>query len=172
MKNFTDILAIVAVVGGVVAAVASYAKALSEVKMGQLIVYKDWGDFLRASAWIVIGPFGAFYAFGGENIPSRVLGAISLVAGIISFWWTCAGAFRYNCGSRRGLALFARFAVTLLCFFAIGEVSEKFGKYKRGELGVVRGVLIPVLIFAWVFRELIRPMIGLQYYHAWRLMRE
>ena len=172
MKDFSDIFAIVVVVGGVVAAIAGYAKALSEVKMGRLIVYRDWGDFFMASAWVVLLPFGVLNAMDNEGTSSCVLGIAMAIGGVASFWWACAGAFRYNHGSQRGLALFARFAVTLLCLCAIGKLSEKFDQYKRGELGVVRGVLLPALIFAYVFREFIHPMIGLQYYHAWRLARE
>lgn len=174
MKSFTDVLAIVALVGSVVAAIVCYAKALAEVKSGRLVVYRDWGDFLKASAWILLVPYGVFsilFDDGGEW-PARTLGVIAIAVGAVSFWWSCAGAYRYNTGSRRGLALFARFAVTLLCVFALAKLQEKFDLYKRGQLGVVRGVLIPALIFAWVFREFIQPMIGLRYYHAWQLASE
>ena len=172
MKDIVDILVVVAVVAVAIAAVVCYARALTEVKCGQLIVYKDWGDFFKASAWVVLLPFGVLNALDNESNPSRVIGIAMAIGSVVSFWWACAGAFRYNHGSRRGLALFARFAVTLLCVCAIGKLSEKFDQYKRGELCVIRGVLIPALIFAWVFREFIQPMIGLQYYHAWRLARE
>lgn len=172
MKDIVDILIVAAMIGVAIAAVVCYAKALTEVKMGRLIVYRDWGDFFKASAWVALLPFGVLNTLYGETRSSQVLGIVVFVGGIASLWWMCAGAFRYNHGSRRGLALFARFAVTLLCVCAIGKLSEKFDQYKRGELGVIRGVLIPALIFAWVFREFIQPMIGLQYYHAWRLARE
>lgn len=172
MKDIVDILIVSAMIGVAIAAMVCYAKALTEVKMGRLIVYRDWGDFFKASAWIILLPFGLLNALYGETRSSQVFGVVVAVGGVVSFWWACAGAFRYNTGSRRGLALFARFAVTLLCVCAIGKLSEKFDQYKRGELGVIRGVLIPALIFAWVFHEFIQPMIGLQYYHAWRLARE
>ena len=171
MKNFTDILAIAAVVGGVVAAIAGYAKALSEVKIGRLIVYRDWGDLFKASAWILLVPYGVLsilFDDGGEW-PARTLGVIAIAVGAVSFWWSCAGAYRYNSGSRRGLALFARFAVTLLIVFALGKLHENFRQYRRGELGVIRGILIPALIFAWVFHEFIQPMIGTRCHAASRL---
>ena len=172
MKDSVDIVVVVAMVGVAIAAVVCYARALTEVKCGKLVVYRDWGDFFKASAWIVLLPFGLLNALYGETRSYQVFGCVVFVGGVASFWWACAGAFRYNHGTRCGLALFARFAVTLLCVCAIGKLSEKFDQYKRGELGVIRGVLIPVLIFAWVFREFIQPMSGLQYYHAWRLARE
>ncbi len=172
MNNFSNIVACILAIGGIVAVIVCYARALTEVKRGRLIVYRNWGDFFKASAWIVLLPFGLLNALYGETRSSQVFGIVVAVGGVVSFWWACAGAFRYNIGSRRGLALFARFAVTLLCVCAIGKLSEKFDQYKRGELGVVRGVLLPALIFAWVFREFIQPMIGLQYYHAWGLARD
>ena len=47
----------------------------------------------------------------------------------------------------------------LLLVFALGRLQEKLEQYKRGELGVIRGVLIQLVVFAWVFNYLIRPMI-------------
>ena len=122
---------------------------------------------------MVLVPYGACSLFdGGAEWPARTFGALILFCGVASFWRACTGAFRYNSGSSRWLALYARFAVTLLFVLALGKLQEKLDQYKCGELGVIRGVLIPVLIFAWVFREFIQPMIGLQYYHAWRLARD
>lgn len=40
------------------------------------------------------------------------------------------------------------------------KLSKKLQAYKRHELGVIRGVLIPLAVFAAVFNWLIRPMIG------------
>ena len=52
-----------------------------------------------------------------------------------------------------------RLAVALLALFAVAKLSEKFQAYKRDELVFVRGVLIPLAVFAAVFNWLIRPMI-------------
>ena len=174
MKNFADILTIVAVVGGVAAAIVGYAKALAEVKAGRLVVYRDWGDFLKASVWILLVPYGFFsilFDDGGEW-PARTLGVIAIAVGAVSFWWSCAGAYRYNTGSRRWLVLFARFAVMLLIVFALGKLQENFKRYDHEELGAVRGVLMPLPLFAWVFHEFIQPMIGLRYYNALRMTGE
>ena len=164
MSELSNILLYLAVIGGIVLFVVCYVKALAEVKAGRLVVYCDWGDFLKASAWILLVPYGVFsilFDDGGEW-PARMLGVIAIAVGAVSFWWSCAGAYRYNTGSRRGLALFARFAVTLLIVFALGKLQENFKRYHRGEFGAIRGILIPALIFAWVFHEFIQPMIGFQ----------
>ena len=72
-----------------------------------------------------------------------------------------ARAFRYNSTRRLGwIALGARLAVALLALFAVAKLSEKLQAYKRRELGIIRGVLIPLVIFGLVFRYGIRPMIG------------
>ena len=166
MNNFSDILAYVLAIGGIVLFVACYAKALTEVKAGRLVVYRDWGDFIKASLWALLIPYGACSLFldnGDGNWPSHALGVVAIVGGCVSFWWACAGAYRYNTGTRRGLALFARFAATLLFVFALGKLTEKFKQFRRGEAGVIDGVLIPAILFAWVFHALIQPMIGSQY---------
>ena len=168
MSDTSNALLYLAAIGGIVLFVVCYAKALAEVKAGRLVVYRDWGDFLKASAWILLVPYGVFsilFDDGGEW-PARALGVIAIAVGAVSFWWSCAGAYRYNTGSRRGLALFARFAVTLLIVFALGKLQENFKRYQHGEFGVIRGILIPALIFAWVFHELIQPMIGVRYLNA------
>lgn len=164
MSESSKVLLYLAVIVGIVLSVVCYAKALKEVKAGRLVVYRDWGDFLKASAWILLVPYGVFsllFDDDGEWL-ARTLGGIAIAVGAISFWWSCAGAYRYNAGSRRGLALFARFAVTLLVVFVLGKLHENFKRYRRGEFGAIRGILMPALIFAWVFREFIQPMIGFQ----------
>ena len=82
------------------------------------------------------------------------------LVGVCCFLWMILGAFFYNSGSRCWLALFGRFAVTFLLLFALAELNEKFQQYKRRELGAIRGVLIPLAVFAAVFNWLVRPMIG------------
>ena len=168
MNNSSDILAYVLAIGGIVAFICCYAKALTEVKTGRLVVYRDWGDFFKASLWAVLIPYGACSLLldnGDGNWPSHALGVVAIAGGVVSFWWACAGAYRYNSGSKRGLALFARFAVTLLFVFAVGKLMEKFKQFKRREAGVFDGVLIPALIFAWAFHVLIQPMIGMKHHN-------
>ena len=169
MSNTSDILAYVLAIGGIVAFVCCYAKALKEVKMGRLVVYRDWGDFIKASLWVLLIPYGVFSAFvdnGDGNWPSLAIGFTSIAGGGISFLWACAGAFRYNSGAMGWIALFGRFAVTLLLVFALAKLVEKFKQYERGQIGAIRGVLLPLLIFAYFFHEFIHPMIGLRYYHS------
>ena len=76
MSNTSDILAYVLAIGGIVAFVCCYAKALKEVKMGRLVVYRDWGDFIKASLWVLLIPYGVFSAFvdnGDGNWPSLAI---------------------------------------------------------------------------------------------------
>ena len=169
MSNTSDILVYVLAIGGIVAFVCCYAKALKEVKMGRLVVYRDWVDFIKASLWAVLIPYGVFSTFvdnGDGNWPSHAIGLVVIAIGSISFLWACAGAFRYNSCAMGWIALFGRFAVTLLLVFALAKLAEKFKQYERGQIGAIRGVLLPFLIFAYVFHAFIHPMIGLRYYHS------
>ena len=156
-----DSLTILLVVGGLVICVVLYAKALTMARRGQLVVYRNWGDFLKSSAWIVAVPLGLEWGLDVScDWLVRFAGWCLVLLGICCFLWMVCGAFCYNSGSRCWLALFGRFAVTFLLLFALAKLNEKFGAYKRHELGVVRGVLIPLAVFAAVFNWLIRPMIG------------
>ena len=175
MSELSNILLYLAVIGGIVLFVVCYAKALAEVKAGRLVVYRDWGDFLKASAWAILIPYGVCSVlFGGseDGWPSREIGIVSLCGGAVSFYCACAGAFRYNTGSQRLLSLFARFAVTLLLIFALAKLQEKFKQYERGETGLICGVLLPLLLFGYIFHEFIQPMVGLRYYQAQQMIRD
>ena len=175
MNNTTNALLYLAVIGGIVLFVVCYAKALFEVKTGRLVVYRDWGDFIKASLWAILIPYGVCsVVFGGsdDGWPSRVIGIVSFCGGAVSFYCACVGAFRYNTGSQRILSLFARFAVTLLLIFALAKLQEKFKQYERGETGLIRGVLLPLLLFGYIFHEFIQPMIGVRYYRAQRMIRD
>ncbi len=97
----------------------------------------------------------------------RCTGFALAVMGAVSFWLMVSGAFKYNSGSSCWLSLFGRVAVILLLVFALGRLQEKLEQYKRGELGVIRGVLIPLVVFAWMFNYLIRPMIRTERWRWW-----
>lgn len=154
-------LILLLVAGGLVACVALYAKVLSMVRRGRLVVYRDWGDFLKSSAWIVTVPLGLGWGLDVScDWLVRSVGWCLVLSGVCCFLWMVCGAFCFNFGSRCWLALFGRFAVTFLLLFALAKLNEKFEAYKRRELGVIRGVLIPLAVFSAVFNWLIRPMIG------------
>ena len=156
-----DAFAWLGVVVGFGAYVIFYVKALSLAKTGELTVYRDWGDFIKSAIWVVAAPWGiALGSDTGSDWLVRIAGWVMVVLGAQSLWWLVSGAFKYNRGSKRWLALFARFAVLLLLVFALAKLNEKFQQYKRHQLGVVRGVLIPLVVFSAVFNWLIRPMIG------------
>lgn len=170
----TDELWVVVAIAVMVASVFGYAKALTEVKMGRLIVYRDWGDFAKSALWIVLIPLGVGWVWeDSTTIVGKLLGVAAIGYGLVSFWQMLSGAFKYNSGDKRWLALFARVAVTLLFVFALAKLSERLEDYKRGKFGygpmsVVRGVLIPLAIFGWVFHALIQPMVGTYYYRLRR----
>jgi len=175
MRCLPDSLLYLLAIGGIIFFVVYYAKALVEVKAGSLVVYHDWGDLIKASLWTILIPYGVCsLLFGGsdDGWPSRAMGIGSLCGGVVSFYCACAGAFRYNTGSKRLLSLFARLAVTLLLIFTLAKLQEKFKQYEHGETGLIRGVLLPLLLFGYVFHEFIQPMIGLRYYHAQQMIRD
>ena len=56
------------------------------------------------------------------------------------------------------MALGARLAVAMLALFAVAKLTEKIRAYRRRELGLVRGVMIPLALFALVYHYGVRPM--------------
>ncbi|MDY5596492.1 MAG: hypothetical protein SPG40_03210 [Kiritimatiellia bacterium] len=156
---------IVAMVAVFVVFVRYYAKALADVRCGRLIVYLGWGDFFWSAAWILAIPFGLACAFSDENnLFTVVLGLVIVGYGVKSFVRMVKGAFRYNSGTRRWLALFARIAVILLLLFALSELQSRYERYKRGQLGLIRGVLLPLVIFGYFYKAFVAPMIGSHLY--------
>ena len=89
----------------------------------------------------------------------RLIGLVLWGVAAWSLWRMVAGAFKYN-SSHCWIALGARIAVAMLAFFAVARLNEKIQAYRRRELGIIRGVLIPLVVFALVYRYGIRPMIG------------
>ena len=170
-EEFISTILKVMILGGIAAMVWLYAKALKRVKAGVLIVYRDWIDFVKSALWFVAFPLGVGWLCGDEA-GYKGLGAVVLIVGCVSFFHLCAGAFRYNRGSMCWLALYARFAVVFLCAFALGKLSEKFQQYRRHEVGLVSGVLVPMLVFAFAFRVLIQPMVGVRYHLARRMWHD
>lgn len=168
MREISAALLNVLILGGIAAMVWLYARALKRVKAGVLIVYRDWLDFGKSALWFVAFPLGVGWLCSDEA-GYKGLGAVVLIVGCLSFFYLCAGAFRYNRGSTCWLALYARFAVVLLCAFALGKLNEKFQQYRRHEIGLISGVLIPMIVFAFAFRALIQPMIGVRYCLARRM---
>lgn len=158
-----DVLKMVLAIGGLVLFVVFYARALSEAKSGGLVVYRDWADFAKSAVWVIAIPLGIMWMLESRSdFLFRCAGLALAVMGAVSFWLMVSGAFKYNSGSSCWLSLFGRVAVILLLVFALGRLQEKLEQYKRGELGVIRGVLIPLIVFAWMFNFLIRPMIRME----------
>ena len=155
-----DMLKVVFVIGGFVLFVVFYGRALAEARHGSLVVYRDWGDFAKSAVWTIAVPVGVAWTFEDHgDLLLRCAGLALLVLGIVSFCAMVSGAFRYNSGSERWLSLFARMGVSLMMMFALGRLQEKLNRYRRGELGVIRGALIPLAVFVLMFNSLIRPMI-------------
>ena len=149
-----------AMVAVLVAFVRYYAKALTDVKCGRLIVYFGWEDFFKSAAWVIAFPAGLIcISSNGNNLFMLAVGLAIAYVGVKSLVRMVKGAFRYNSGSRRWLALFARIAVILLLLFALSELQSRYERYKRGELGFIRGVLLPLAMFAYFYKVLVAPMI-------------
>lgn len=156
---------LVFMISGAIAFIYFYAKALSMVKCGRLVVYSDWSDFFKSTAWLYVLPVGLVFALDSSaDMMHQIFGWCFIVGGIVSFICLVRGAFRYNSGGLVYLSLFARFAVSFLAIAALAELHSKFDRFRKGELGVIRGVLMPILIFAFVFKTFIRPMIGSCYH--------
>lgn len=167
-QSTSESLILLAVICGLVAYVVFYAKALSLVKMGRLVVYRDWGDFAKSVAWVVLIPLGLAWCLDAElGFIMRAAGVLAIGLGACCLGCLFSGAFKYNRGSRAWLSLFARMAVAVLFLFALAKLQEKYDLYKRGRLGVIRGVLIPLAVFAYVFNAFVKPMVGLRHYRAW-----
>jgi len=153
-------------IAGAVVAVAIYVKALSEVKKERLTVYRDWPDFVRSILWIALVPLGIAWTTGDYmTIVGKLLGFVVLAFGVVSFWGMVSGAFKYNSGAGCWLSLFARFEVSVLSVFAAVKLKECIEKGLGENFGddfrsVAKNVLIPLLVFTWAFKVLIRPMVG------------
>ena len=148
------------VVGAVVLFAVFYGRALVEARQGSLVVYQNWADFGRSALWVLAFPIGLPWLLDASaDWILRGVGLSFLLLGVVSLGEMMAGAFKYNSGAKRWLSLFARVGVILLLVLAFVKLQEKLDRYKRGELGVIRGVLIPLAVFAWMFNSLIRPMI-------------
>lgn len=163
-----DALKMFLAIGGFVLFVVFYGRALAEAQHGSLVVYRDWGDFTKSAVWVIAVPVSVAWVFEEHgDLLFRCAGLALLVVGAVSFCTMVSGAFKYNSGAERWLALFARIGVILMLMFALGRLQDKLDKYKRGELGVIRGVLIPLAVFAWMFNYLIRPMIRTERCRLW-----
>lgn len=142
--------------------IVCYCKAYALVSSGRITVYADWPDFLRSLAWAVLLPagFGGLYS-NDLGIVWGILCFAAVAVGLWSVWQLFAGAFRYNSSrSCCWIALGARLAVAMLALFAVAKLTEKIRAYRRRELGLVRGVMIPLALFALVYHYGVRPMIG------------
>ena len=160
------------VIAAAVAFVYFYAKALAAAKAGRLVVYRDWTDFIKSAAGPILVLVGLSWLFDGPTTVLRLVGLVGIGYGCYFTYGLFAGAFRCNAGSRAWLALFARIAVMLLMVFALAKLEERFKAYRRGAYGqgveaVLRGVVIPLALFAWVFHAFIQPMIGPRYARRW-----
>ena len=148
--------------------VVLYFKALGLAKTGELVVYCNWSDFLKSSVWVYAVPIGlVFIADDSADWFHHSLGWIFIIAGICSFVCLVRGAFVHNTGSLRWLSLFSRFAVVFLALAAISELHSRIERFKKGELGVIRGVLLPLMVFALIFNTLVKPMIGTSRWRSW-----
>lgn len=137
-----------------------YFKAYRLVTCGSLTVYDDWGDFLVSVLWLFLSPVGYGALFAEDlSIVWRLIGLVVWGVAAWSLWRMVAGAFKYN-SSHCWIALGARIAVAMLALFAVARLNEKIQAYRRRELGIIRGVLIPLVVFALVYRYGICPMIG------------
>jgi len=160
-----ELLILAWIVGGIVA-VSIYAKALAEVKKECLTVYRDWPDFVRSTLWIALVPLGLALTTGDYmTIVGKLLGLVVLGFGVVSFGRMVSGAFKYNSGAGCWLSLIARLEVSALCVFALVKLKEYIEEGLGENFGddfrsVVKNVLIPLLVFTWAFKVLIRPMIG------------
>lgn len=163
-EEVASALPVMLALGLMAVAVMLYAKALNKVHAGELVVYRDWVDFGKSALWVATLPCGLGWLSDGN----RILGVMATLIACGSFAHLCWRAFTCNDGKNRWLALYARFAVVLLLVFALGKLNEKFQQYRRHEIGVVIGVLLPLALFAWVFESLIRPMVGTGSRPVWR----
>lgn len=167
-----DVACYALAVAALVAFVYFYAKALAAAKSGRLVVYRDWTDFIKSAAGPILLLVGASQLLDGETTVLRLVGLVGIFYGCRFTYGLVMGAFRCNSGSRAWLALFARIAVLLLMVFALAKLEERFKDYRRGKYGIgveaaLRGVVIPLALFAWVFHAFIQPMIGVRYSRRW-----
>lgn len=154
------VVLMVAVVG---LSLFAYCKAYGRVRTGEVVVYSDWGDLGKSMLWALGFSVGVILIKDSSTlfVGQQIIAVFLIGIGCWSFWWMVAGAFRQNRTRKLGwISLGARFFTLFLLLAALSKLHEKLERYRRRQLGVIRGVLIPLAVFAVVFNYLVRPMIG------------
>ena len=73
-------------VGVVASCIVLYAKALTMACCGQLVVYRDWGDFAKSAVWVIAIPLGISWIFEDQSdFLFRCAGLALAVIGAVSF---------------------------------------------------------------------------------------
>lgn len=160
--GISELLKLAVTVAALIGCAIGYAVALRDVKAGRLVVYLNWTDLLKSSVWIVLFPLGfVMLTDSAFTVIGRVLGVGISGCGLISMWWMIRGAFQNNSGVRCWLALFARFAGSVLILLSLGKLHEKAKRYLHDDKeGGLQSRIFPLAIIASVYAFLIRPMIG------------
>ena len=140
----------------------SYVIAYVCTLKGWMVTYSGWGDFIMSSLWLMLTPAGLLLWYLKENDLVSFIGVTFIVIGAVSVVWLLLFAVVNN---RRNVlfsivAIGARIAVSVLVVVVFSRLQEKWEEYKRGESGIVKGLVIPLLVVTVIYRIFVRPLIG------------
>lgn len=152
-----------AVVLVLIVTVIVYGISYARVKAGEMVVYASWGDFVAASAWVILGlvGYGCDYASVNGEAGLHTVATILKLASCASVLWLVGGAFLNKGVFNILLAVPARIIVAILVLLAWAKLKESLdGLRDSNKRGLVDGVLIPFTIAMFVFNVLVKPMVG------------
>lgn len=156
--GFVVSVVVLALIGAIVIYGISYAR----VKAGEMVVYASWGDFVAASAWVVLAlvGYGCDYASANGETGLATVATILKILSCVSALWLVGGAFMNRGVANILLAIPARIIVAMLVLFAWAKLKESLEGLRSDKRGLVDGVLIPFAIAMFVFNVLVQPMVG------------
>lgn len=140
----------------------SYVIAYVCTLKGWMVTYSGWGDFFMSSLWLMLTPAGLLLWYLKESNLVSFVGVAFIVIGGVSVVWLLLFAVVNN---RRSVlfsivAIGTRIAVSVLVVVVLSRLQEKWEEYKRGESGVVKGLVIPLLVVTLIYKIFVHPLIG------------
>ena len=140
----------------------SYVIAYVCTLKGWMVTYSGWGDFIMSSLWLMLTPAGLLLWYLKENNLVSFVGVAFIVVGAVSaVWLLLFSVINNRCNLLFSIvAIGTRIAVSVLVVVLLSRLQEKWEEYKRGESGIVKGLVIPLLVVTVIYKIFVRPLIG------------
>ena len=115
-----------------------------------------------SSLWLMLTPAGLLLWYLKENNLVSFVGVAFIVVGAVSaVWLLLFSVINNRCNLLFSIvAIGTRIAVSVLVVVVLSRLQEKWEEYKRGESGIVKGLVIPLLVVTVIYKIFVRPLIG------------